>query len=341
MEDSLGTDPLFRPRGHYEQVPTRTVLILEYGSNPSTDYYIKPRVASLDAAVVKTVDMQATRPGSVTIPDQTFVVIVRYLTSSWGRHLVRAKPRLTGVAYFLDDDLASVLQVPGLPLRYRYKILRLFQAQRGLLSSLCSRIWVSTIYLAERYGLPASAVLDPRPIVNEREYMKPITYFYAGTASHWREFVWLRELVKSLQESSNELTFLTFGDGKIRKLFQEFPRVLCLHPVPWRTFVESLSVMQLDIGLAPLVDGKFNSGRSHTKFYDITRLGAVGIYANTDPYANFVREGTDGVLVDNEIDSWRLAILDLASSAERRRLMRQNALARVSALASDVQNLLI
>jgi len=336
----LGTDPLFRPRGHYEQLPTRTVLILEYGSNPSTDYYIKPRIASFDAAAVKTVDMQVTRPGAVTIPNQTFVVIVRYLTSSWGRYLVRAKSKLTGVAYFLDDDLMSVLQIPGLPLRYRYKILRLFQAQRGLLSSLCSRIWVSTIYLAERYGLPASSVLDPRPILNKSECRKPITYFYAGTAAHWGEFVWLKELVKSLQESSNELTFVTFGGGKIRKLFQDFPRVLCFHPVPWSTFVESLSIIQFDIGLAPLIDSKFNRGRSHTKFYDITRLGAVGVYTNTAPYANFVRSGTDGLLVDNELDSWRLAILDLASSVERRTLMRENARARVSGLASDVQNLL-
>jgi glycosyltransferase involved in cell wall biosynthesis len=243
------------------------------------------------------------------------------------------------VAYFLDDDLVSVLQSPGLPLRYRYKILRLFHSKRVLLSSLCSRIWVSTRYLAERYGLPESAVLDPKPIVHAGPCRTPITYFYAGTASHWREFLWLRDLVKTVQESSNDLTFVTFGGGKIRKLFHGFPRVLCFHPVPWSTFVQSLPIMQLDIGLAPLVDSKFSRGRSHTKFYDITRLGAVGIYTNTPPYTDFVRPGTDGLLVDNEIDAWRLAILELASSAERRTFMRQNADARVSALASDVPQL--
>jgi glycosyltransferase involved in cell wall biosynthesis len=338
LEESLGTDPLFRPRGQYRQVPTLTVLILEYGSNPSTDYYIMPRVASLDAVALRTVDMRRTPPEAVVIPDQTFVVIVRYLTSSWGHYLGREKGKLTGVAYFLDDDLALAIKAPGLPLRYRYKVLRLFQSKRALLSSICSRIWVSTRYLAERYGLPASAVLEPQPVVCAA-IKAPITYFYAGTAAHWREFVWLQAIVKAVQESSLDLTFVTFGDVKIRRLFERFPRVICLHPVPWRTFVDSLSILQLDIGLAPLIDSRFNRGRSYTKFYDITRMGAVGIYTDVPPYSGFVRAGVDGVLVNNELEAWRLAILELASSPERRTSMRNNAQDRVATRASPATGL--
>jgi hypothetical protein len=281
------------------------------------------------------IDISRTSPEKVTIPCGSFIVVVRYLNRTWSRFLKRSKALLSGVAYFMDDDLPAALSASELPIRYRYKILKLFHLQRASLSEICSEIWVSTVYLAEKYGLTSAAVLDPLPPVLHAPTENRITYFYEGTAAHRLEFAWLREVVWEVQRRSSNLTFVTTGGQEIRRLFAKIPRTLIFHPVPWPTYVQSLPAITHDIGLAPLLDSRFNRGRAHTKFFEITRLGAAGLYSNVSPYVGFVRAGVDGVLLDNTPGAWSDAILELAGSPRRRHDLVAHARTRAAALAAE------
>ena len=82
-----------------------SVCLVERGSNPSTDYYIRSRVESLDVPLVD-------EPESGSL-----VVIVRYLDSAWRRRIEKKRDKLAGVAYFMDDDLLDIgaISVPPLP----------------------------------------------------------------------------------------------------------------------------------------------------------------------------------------------------------------------------------
>jgi len=75
--------------------------------------------------------------------------------------------------------------------------------------------------------------------------------------------------------------------------------------------------------------GRFSAGRSSTKFFDFVRCGAVGIYSDSEPYASFVRNGVDGLLVRNDPEAWVEAILRLVHDSETRVAMAQAAALRV------------
>jgi len=65
------------------------------------------------------------------------------------------------------------------------------------------------------------------------------------------------------------------------------------------------------LGLAPCFDSAFNRARSHTKLFDITRVGAVGIYSEGLPYQGKVIDGQTGLLVPNDSRLWIEAISKL------------------------------
>lgn len=323
---------LFLPAGAYAGRRPSRILVLEHGRNPSTDYYLAPRLAAQPDLPWERIDIGAAAPGAAAIPEGSFVVIVRYLTPAWARHLLRLQGRLSGAAYFMDDDLPAARGSSELPLRYRYKIHRLFHAQRRSLARLCDRIWVSTPYLAEKYAAAAPVVVAPLPLSAAPEGDRPLVYFYHGTAAHRAEIEWLRGIVARVQQRVPRLVFMAVGDDGVRRAFAGIPRVLILHPMSWAGYREALPALRHDIGLAPLLEKPFNQGRAHTKFFDISRLGAAGLYSNVPPYADFVRHGADGLLLDNAPETWENAIVALANDPGLRERLLQAAGGRVAQL---------
>ena len=97
----------------------------------------------------------------------------------------------------------------------------------------------------------------------------------------------------------------------------------------WETFYLDTSLGKVDIVLNPIINSNFNNFRSPTKFFDTTRLKAVGIYSNTKPYSDFINNKQDGILLDNNVDSWVDAISFLLDNKEFRRSLYLNALKRV------------
>lgn len=330
-------DRMFTPAAHYA-ADAQHIVILEHGRNPSTDYYLTPRCAAPDALPCTRIDIERTQPGDVAIPEGSFVVIVRYLNSVWADHLHRLQAQLAGVAYFMDDDLPAARSAAELPLRYRYKIHRLFHRQRSALAALCSEVWVSTRELAEKYAAVHPTLLPPAPL-RPSDTAQPLVYFYHGSASHRAELRWLRDIVAAVQEEEPRLTFIAIGNDAVRRLYAPLPRTLVLHPMAWETYRDGLPALNHHIGLAPLLPGRFNAGRAATRFFDFTRLGAAGIYAATAPYADFIHHGHDGLLLPDHQDAWRRAILDLADSPQLRAALASNAARRMEQLAAEVQPL--
>jgi glycosyltransferase involved in cell wall biosynthesis len=101
----------------------------------------------------------------------------------------------------------------------------------------------------------------------------------------------------------------------------------------WSNYLTYTGSVRRDIGLAPLLPEPFNAGRAPTKFFDFARMGAVGIYTDTEPYRNFVRHGVDGLLLPNEPMAWAAAIDELATDAVRRQGLAAAARERALAMA--------
>ena len=98
-----------------------------------------------------------------------------------------------------------------------------------------------------------------------------------------------------------------------------------IFPMDWETFYMDSLTKKVDLVLNPIISSNFNDFRSPTKFFDTTRLGAVGIYSNVEPFSNFINDNYDGILLENNINYWSEKICYLLENSEERGRIFQNA----------------
>ena len=99
--------------------------------------------------------------------------------------------------------------------------------------------------------------------------------------------------------------------------------------MPWPQYLEHTSSIHQDIGLAPLMDTLFNRGRGPIKFFDYARAGAVGIYSKGPAFGDFVTDGVDGFLLDNDPQLWVNTIIELVNNPQLRQTMADKAWEKV------------
>ncbi len=317
------------PQATYPDRPVGRVIVLEHGRLPTTDIYLRPRLDAPGMPPADYIDISRAGPGGMTLstPPGTglFVVVCRYVTGPWLSWLEGRCDQLAGLAYFSDDDLPAMLHDRNLPWSYRLKIRSLYGRHAGRLSALASELWVSGPTLAARYADAGPRLIPPLYIGDGGRRGRGLRYFYHGTAAHGAEIEWLRDVVAAVQDGSDRTAFEIVGDRQVRNLYRGIARVTVLHPMNWPNYLAHTEAAPQDIGLAPLLPGAVNEGRTHTRFYDITRTGAAGLYADRPPYAGFVRDGEDGLLLPEDKTAWAEAVLALAEDEPRRRRMAEAA----------------
>ncbi len=297
---------------------TGRCFVVEEGENPSTDYFVLPflREQGVDAVRCSFSDI----PPAEQLDGAT-LLFVRYLPVN-GKALVdQCRDKVAAVYFFMDDDLFDWRAFATMPLRYQLKILRLSWSHRKWLKSVGAQLLVSTPYLQQKYADWQPQLLPPQPLA-EREQSPVLTFFYHGSASHGGDLRWLRPVIAEVLERDERLAFEVIGDTSVNRLFKGLPRVHVLHPMKWPTYRALIHRPGRTIGLAPLLDDRFNRARSHTKFFDITAAGAVGIYAQGPVYGGIVEHEKNGLLLPMNRRAWVDGILRLASDeALRDRLL--------------------
>jgi len=93
--------------------------------------------------------------------------------------------------------------------------------------------------------------------------------------------------------------------------YSHYAKVLCNH-IP-------------DILLAPLGHTRTEASKCPNKYLEITAAGAVGIYSNTSPYDYFIQHKNNGLLVKNDISSWKAAMTTLLDNHTLRSEILANA----------------
>lgn len=234
----------------------------------------------------------------------------------------------------MDDDLLDWSASEAVPWRYRYKIISLAAWRKGWLVEIGAELWVSTPFLAAKYAKWSPSLLRPWPLQPEtgRGRIAPLTVFYHGSASHRIEKEWLYPVIQRVLEQAPHARFEIIGASHVNDLYAKLPRVEVIHPLCWENYLAFSVSRKRHVGLAPLLEHGFNAGRSYSKFFDIQRCGAAGIYSNVGVFSEFVRHGIDGLLVDNDPEQWVKAILALLDDPARRGCMVQAASERVASL---------
>jgi hypothetical protein len=296
-------------------------LVLQWGSNPSTDYYVRTR-AQAAGATLRLRHVAADRPTAEDFAPGTRVIIVRYLAGPWVRALQAYRGRLAGIVYLMDDELLDPLAWRTLPGKYRGKLRRHCQAWHRDLAALATEYWGSTPALCERHRALGMRHTPPLPLAEDAGRVPaavlaqgPVWVFYHGTEAHLEEMRWLQPIVAGVLQAHPHVHFETIGGPEVNRLFRALPRTRVLHPMSWPNYLDHCRTLQGHVGLAPLLPSLFNAARSHTKVYDIERCGAVGLYAREGPYAGHVAPGR-GRLLPMEPEVWRQALDELVVRPE-------------------------
>lgn len=300
------------------QVERPGAVILSGGATPTADYFLKPYLEQLGYEVSLLDGSCEPMVSAFDTQRCQLVVVSRYVSGCWFAALERLRRQGAKLVYFMDDDLFDLTALQGLPWRYRWKIFSRAWMHRNRLLRLCHEFWVSTPYLAEKYVRFKPVLLGPLPSALMLAQNPCVRVCYHGTASHQREIEWLLPVIAQVQARTEAIYFELFGGRDVAKRFGSQPRVSVLHPMGWPNYLAYTASHRCDIALAPLLPGAFNAARGPTKFYDYTRMGAAGLYSDMAPYRGFVRDGVDGLLLDNNPERWVEAILALAPDAEKR-----------------------
>jgi glycosyltransferase involved in cell wall biosynthesis len=299
---------LFQIKGQSISEVAKRVVVLSPGEIPTTDLYLPRRLEKQFGKEVRYVNTFRTSPREIVLDDKSLVVIVRHAPLNWLRWLKARHGQVAGVAFLMDDDIPAALRAPELPLGYAMKTAWRYGRSRRLLSRICSEVWLSTPELMQRYAGSSPRLLEPEYVAPQALKEKTLVYFYHGSWAHRREIEWLVPIVKLVQEAVPDAWFEIMGTDRVKHLFRGIPRVRVVHPMPWKDYLAYAGTVQYQIGLAPCFDTDFNRARSHSKMFDITRLGAAGIYSNVIPYSEKIVHGKTGMLCDNDSDKWIAAI---------------------------------
>ena len=299
-----------------------SALILSEGQTASTDYYLFPPLEKAGFRVI----LQDSRQFSTqfTLPNHcALIVISRYISTHWLALLQSfKKTHALKIVYFMDDDLFDWQALKGLPWLYRGKILLKTLQHREKLVQLCDEFWFSTPYLVQKYAQLSPKLLNLTNLaLPEKSF---ISVCYHGTASHRREIDWLLPIFAQVQTQTDNVQFELFGNRALNQRVKKIPRVYVWQPMNWLNYVTFSQSQTRTIGLAPLLDTRFNAARSACKFYDYARMGAVGIYSDVPPYSDFIRANEDGFLLPNEPDLWVEKILQLAQNVALREKIAAN-----------------
>lgn len=307
--------------------PGVDVFLVEEQANPSTDYFVLPACTG-DGRRVH-------RYGFAELPPAealrgAFVVFVRYLPAAWRERVAAMRASLAGVALFMDDDLLDPGASRGMPWRYRYKLYRLAARHREWLRQQQVRVWVSTPWLEQKYAGWDPLRIPPQALASRPPVRR---VFYHGSASHDAEVRWLRAVMEQVLCTDQRIVFEIIGGRDVQRLYRGLPRVTVVHPMKWLAYQAFMDMPGRQIGLAPLVDLPFNRARSCTKFFDITRCGAVGLYTEATYCASVVRHGIDGLVLPLHPDAWAESILALLADEPRRLELLGNARAALLDMA--------
>lgn len=139
----------------------------------------------------------------------------------------------------------------------------------------------------------------------------PLTIGFCGSHTHVPDLEGIEVVLERIQarfgdrvrfsffgcitERLKRLSSLTYREGFIS--YSDYPALL--------------QSLQLDIGLAPLMNNEFNANKSHIKYLEYAACGIPGIYSDLAPYKASVTHGRTGLLVGDTTDAWYEAIVQL------------------------------
>ena len=303
----------------------RNTIVLHKGLNPTSYYWLTP----LDPYFI---DLHNNFDLDLLYNSDT-IIIVRYIPIKYLLHLFKLNSRNIKIILFLDDDLLSPNLFSSLPINYRLNLFFKIFCFKNILCYFIREIWVTNFKLKKKIGSQLNKKLKIKVLDLKFRYnfveKKLHRISFIGTSSHVLELRWIKKLFFKIQSCRDDCLIELFINPEWRSYFKSIPKLKLTYLMDWETFLLDTQNRNVDIVLNPIFHSEFNSFRSPTKFFDTTRLGAVGIYSQTIPYNSFVKDNYDGILLKNDLDLWCQNIIELLENPNKREYLYQNAMRKL------------
>ena len=248
--------------------------------------------------------------------------------------LKAARQREIPIIYDTDDLL---LQLP------EWSLNTISPAERALMKStlaLADRVTCTTPMLKKELECFTDDVqvipnviipTQPLPVPAKRHYSNQCTLVLASSDAQLPEGI--VPILYTLLKMFDFLHFVVIGN--IAHNFQiPSERIRCYETCSEEQFSQLLSGIDNGIGLLPLDDSLFSSCKSPIKFWHYTSCGIVSVASDLSPYAQYIDNDVNGILLDNTPDAWCTALSRLIRDHRKRQTLLGNALKKWQTTAS-------
>ncbi len=250
-----------------------------------------------------------------------------------------ARQRDKIVVYSTDDDFREL--DPETPLGKLHLAPQTLVAFESMIAE-ADLVWLFTSEMEGRYRnlarriaigrLPSFVEFNaPRTTfeIDERRSDATLVVGYGGSSTHESD---LRVVVRPLLEALDRwphvrVQFVNYAPDDLAN----HPRVEVRHFMgDLLTYYEFLRQTHWDIGLAPLLDSRFNRGKTSNKYREYAGFGIPGIYSRGSVYAEHVRHLETGWLADHDEAGFSEGLRVLVERPDLRARIRSGALGDAS-----------
>ena len=230
------------------------------------------------------------------------------------------------LVYVLDDDLLNLPDYVS-SAKY-YKIPRIHNNIISIMNS-CDSFLTTSRVLLEKYGKGfKNAFLIDEPSlqnkVNNKDNEK-VKIGFAGSIDRAQDInVILEETIKEIINKYKDSIEVEFMGAK-PTIVDEYKLNYIPYQDSYQKYIEKMSELNWDIGLAPMPISDFHSCKYINKYVEYASFGIAGIYSNCAPYIYGIRNGENGLLVDNNCKDWVEAISSLIDNKKLREKISDNA----------------
>lgn len=242
-------------------------------------------------------------------PIESDVLVLQRVVGDFVPDIIRKLKRRTStlVVYDIDDWYEGIPDYNRASKVLTAENLRVVRELMGL----ADLITVSTPELAEGYASIGPTVvlpnyLDPEIWLDNEKYRVPHPKIHLGWmgAFHWRsgDLDLLKPWIKGFLDDHPEVTFVSCGapelfeylgiSGLTTPKMRENAKD---HLRPYAHLPAMLA--QLDIGLVPMTQNRFNQAKSWLKGMEYGAMGVPAVASASREYRSYIRPGVNGLLV--------------------------------------------
>jgi glycosyltransferase involved in cell wall biosynthesis len=168
-----------------------------------------------------------------------------------------------------------------------------------------------------------------RPLDGIREKLPgKFRFGWAVSNSHAEDFFFIKPALVKFLETHPDAVFVCIGDASM-----DIKQCLPKGQVEWYPFSDlweghyqlRMSMLGLDVAIAPLADTEFNKCKSPLKYAEYTAFGWPVVAQNMTPYKEHIISGETGMLAGSP-DEWVTALNTLYEKPDLRRKLHFNAM---------------